>query len=306
MSVNNDTIYQNFLTCLRQHLTIVEVQGQKYIGYEIISTPDEITISHATYIKDKLNYFGLTDANTVKTISATLRPLNECLDSTPIDRTTYLEMLGSLLFIGIHTRPDIIYTVVQLARHSTSPKQAHYTALKRVWRYLKNTINWKLHFSKTTISDLQGFSDASWDSTPHSRGVSGILLSLGSASILWSSKTQPLVAHSSCEAETSAMCQLVKHLIPIRGLLSELHRALLKYPITVYTDSRSAIDLLINGGSSQSRHYTRKIQYVQDEVKLKNILVTFTPSTDMPADALTKHLTSSKVIYFMKEFFGLY
>lgn len=70
-------------------------------------------------------------------------------------------MVRSLLYVAIGTRPDIAQAVGATAKYCCFQSEAHLTAVKRILRYLQETINFGLKFEK---SALIGYSDADWAS----------------------------------------------------------------------------------------------------------------------------------------------
>ncbi|GKB06490.1 hypothetical protein Tco_0834723 [Tanacetum coccineum] len=59
------------------------------------------------------------------------------------------------------TRPDIAYVVGRLGRHISSPGKEHWDAINRVFKYLKQTMDYGLEYSGDP-SVLEGYTDASW------------------------------------------------------------------------------------------------------------------------------------------------
>ena len=57
--------------------------------------------------------------------------------SKPVDPTNYQSMVGSLLYASIGTRPDIAHAVRVVSKFNSCPTEAHLTAVKRIFRYLK-------------------------------------------------------------------------------------------------------------------------------------------------------------------------
>nr|GEY90000.1 integrase, catalytic region, zinc finger, CCHC-type, peptidase aspartic, catalytic [Tanacetum cinerariifolium] len=68
-------------------------------------------------------------------------------------------MVGSLMYLTA-SRPDLVFAVCTCARYQASPTKKHLEALKRVFRYLKGTINWGLWYSKDTAMALTAYADA--------------------------------------------------------------------------------------------------------------------------------------------------
>nr|GEV01870.1 reverse transcriptase domain-containing protein [Tanacetum cinerariifolium] len=69
-----------------------------------------------------------------------LEGLNFKEHQTPVDATLYRGMIGSLMYLT-SSRPDLIYAVCLYARYQAKPTEKHLQALKRIFRYLKGTIN---------------------------------------------------------------------------------------------------------------------------------------------------------------------
>ncbi|GJW64251.1 integrase, catalytic region, zinc finger, CCHC-type containing protein [Tanacetum coccineum] len=65
--------------------------------------------------------------------------LDADLSGTLVDQTKY-SMVGALMYL-IATRPDIIHETCYCARYQAGPTEKHLTAVKRIIRHLKNTIN---------------------------------------------------------------------------------------------------------------------------------------------------------------------
>ena len=65
--------------------------------------------------------------------------------STEMVTHGYANLIGSLMYLVIATRPDIAYAINKLAQYTSAPKPRHWTAIKRVFRYLKGTKVTNLH-----------------------------------------------------------------------------------------------------------------------------------------------------------------
>ncbi|GKG39953.1 hypothetical protein Tco_0466730, partial [Tanacetum coccineum] len=85
--------------------------------------------------------------------------LDEGLQGKPVDATLYHDMIGSLMYLT-SSRPDLIYVVCLFARYQAKPTEKHLNAVKRIFRYLKGTINMGLWYSKDTDISLTAYADA--------------------------------------------------------------------------------------------------------------------------------------------------
>ncbi|GKD53026.1 hypothetical protein Tco_1286413 [Tanacetum coccineum] len=77
----------------------------------------------------------------------------------PVDQTRFRSMVGSLMYLTA-SRPDLVFTVCMFARYQASPTKKHLEALKRVFWYLRVTINWGLWYPKDTAVALTAYVDA--------------------------------------------------------------------------------------------------------------------------------------------------
>nr|GEV70148.1 hypothetical protein [Tanacetum cinerariifolium] len=93
------------------------------------------------YVADILKKF---DFSTVKTASTPMEP-NKALvmdaDAEDVDVNLNRSMNGSLMYLTA-SRPDITFTICTCARFQVTPKTSHLRAVKRLFRYLKDSLNW--------------------------------------------------------------------------------------------------------------------------------------------------------------------
>ncbi|GKD82849.1 hypothetical protein Tco_1349688 [Tanacetum coccineum] len=114
-------------------------------------------------------------------------------------------MDGSLMYLTA-SRPDLVFAVCMCARYQASPTKKHLEALKRVFRYLRGTINWRLWYPKDTAMALTAYADADHAGCQDARrSTSGSAQFLGDKLVSWSSKKHKSTAISTIEAEYIAM-----------------------------------------------------------------------------------------------------
>nr|GEV51432.1 uncharacterized mitochondrial protein AtMg00810-like [Tanacetum cinerariifolium] len=73
--------------------------------------------------------------------------------------TCYRVMVGSFMYLT-SSRPDLVFDVCICARYQVKPTKKHLNAVKRVFRYLKGTINMGLAYPKDTKIELTAYADA--------------------------------------------------------------------------------------------------------------------------------------------------
>ena len=122
--------------------------------------------------------------------------------SNPVDLVKYQSMVGSLLYAAVATRPDIAQAVGAVSKYNSCPTETHLTAVKRIFRYLKGTIDLSLKFGRSASQTLMGFTDADWAGDRDDRhSTTGNLFMMSGGAISWLSRKQPVVALSTTEAE---------------------------------------------------------------------------------------------------------
>ena len=62
----------------------------------------------------------------------------------------------------VWTRPDIAYVIGMVSRHATASRQAHMTAVKRIFHYLWETSDYKLIYQWDKAGELVVYSDSDW------------------------------------------------------------------------------------------------------------------------------------------------
>jgi hypothetical protein len=108
-----------------------------------------------------------------------------------------------------------------------TPREPHLTALKRILRYLRGSIDYGLLLRPSPMSELVVYTDADWASCPKTcRSTSSYAVFLGTNLISWAAKRQPVVSRSSAKAEYRAMANGVVEASWLRQLLQELYSPL--------------------------------------------------------------------------------
>ena len=136
-----------------------------------------------------------------------------------VDQGMYQSAVGSLLYLSGGTRPDIAYAVSNVAKFC----EEHWTAVKRIMRYLQGTLKYGLLYNKDSSSECVGYADADWaGDLDDCKSTSGYLFQISVAAVSWRSKKQPCVALSTAEAEYVALASAAQEAIWMRQLTTEL------------------------------------------------------------------------------------
>lgn len=108
----------------------------------------------------------------------------------------YINAVGALAYLAIATRPDIAHSVGVLARFSQNSGLQHWKAVKYLFRYLKDSLDYKLTYSPTSSSSTELFhtcTDADHGGNPdNGHSTSGYVVKMGTGAISWQSCLQSL------------------------------------------------------------------------------------------------------------------
>ena len=126
---------------------IMAVYGELHycLGINVKIDKDSISLCQNQYIERLLDKYGLTDANTVSTpMDPSVKLVRDDKYSKRVDSVRYQSMFGSLPHLARATRPDIAHAITTVSKFNSEPTEAHLTAVKRIFWYLKGTINLSL------------------------------------------------------------------------------------------------------------------------------------------------------------------
>ncbi|KAF5475788.1 hypothetical protein F2P56_007558, partial [Juglans regia] len=181
------------------------------------------------------------------------------------DPSQYRMAVGALQYCTI-SRPDISYIVNQLCQFMHCPREGHWTALKRVLRYLKGTVDYGLYYSPSSI-ELNAYCDSDWAGNPDDRrSSSGYGIFLGNNLVSWSAKKQSVVSRSSTEAEYRSLALVTAELYWMRMLFKELNIVLAKCPL-IRCDNIGAIALASNPVfHARTKHIEVDYHFVREKV----------------------------------------
>ncbi|KAJ9549049.1 hypothetical protein OSB04_021592 [Centaurea solstitialis] len=219
------------------------------------------------------------------------------LDSDPdgkaVDVTTYRGMIGSLMYLTA-SRPDIMFSTCLCARYQSKPKESHLKAVKRIFRYLKGTVNLGLWYPKGSGYELTGYTDADHGGCKLDRkSTTGHIQFLGDKLVSWASKKQNCVSLSTAEAEYVAAASCCSQIIWMRTQLRDYGFKFDKIPI--YCDSKSAIAISCNPVQhTKTKHIDIRYHFIKDHVEKGTIELYFVNTEFQLADLFTKALDEKR------------
>lgn len=206
----------------------------------------------------------------------------------------YREAIGSLMYASVATRPDITFAVSTLSQFLDNPGEAHWDAVKRVFRYLAGTKEFALTFG-TEHHDLVAYTDADGATQEHRKAISGSAFLIDGGTISWSSRKQEIVTLSTAEAEYVAATHAAKECIWLRRLLDELSPHI-PTPTTLFCDNQAACKIATTDNfHARTKHIDIRYHFIRQTIEDGTLDIVYCPTDEMVADALTKVLPRWKV-----------
>lgn len=252
-------------------------------------------MSQEKYIQDILRRFSMEDCKPVST------PLliGSKLSKTDIwseedgPKPPYRELVGSLMYLSVATRPDISHAASVLSQYNDCFGKSHWIAAKRILRYLKKTAYTGIEFKPDGI--LKGFVDADWAGSLDDRSsFTGYTFVMNNSPISWESRKQRTVALSSTEAEYMALCDASKEAVYLLRLLKEVSEDS-PNSLQLFNDNMGAQRLVVNPVyHARTKYIDIRHHYIREVMNSGRISLNYLPTEEMPADVLTKVLSKGK------------
>jgi len=275
-----------------------------------------ITIDQRRYIKKKLEQFKLTNVNPSRIPGdKNLRMVQEAKEAVPEEdrNPSYREIVGSVLYASIGTRPDIAHAVHEVSKFNNNPSSLHYKAATRILKYLSGTVDTHILTYKASghtlskfvvdgqvifapVLHVSVFCDADWagDHTDR-KSTSGYLVRINNNTVSWSAKKQNTISLSSAEAEYMAIASAAQEAIWTRQFLTELFHLTLDthnlYSCTILTDNTSAAQIAKHDVShDRTKHIDIRYHFIRDYLQDGWFDLRWVPTDDQLADIFTKVL----------------
>nr|GEX50142.1 retrovirus-related Pol polyprotein from transposon TNT 1-94 [Tanacetum cinerariifolium] len=240
------------------------------LGIQIHQSLRGIFINQAKYAQEILIKHGMTLCDSVGTPMAT-KHLDADLSGTPIDQTTYQSMVRALMHLTA-SRPDILHATCYCTRYQAKLTEKHLTAVKQIFRYLKDTIYMGLWYPKDTGGDN---------------------------SVSWSSKKQDCTSMSSAQAEYVSLFACYAQVLWMRTQLTDYGFYFDKIPM--YCDSKAAIAISCNPVQhSHTKHIDVRYHFIKEKVEKCIVELFFVRTEYQLADLFTKALSEERFKYLVR------
>jgi hypothetical protein len=220
----------------------------------------------------------------------------------------YRSLIGCLSFIAGRTRPDLAYAVNILSQFQEDPGKLHWSCLLRLLGYLETTKSLKLNLSNITSSDIRCYSDADFANNRDDRvSMSGLLLFVGNAPIVWRTSKQKCVTLSSMEAEYVAMSEAAKETIWITNIIKEcrtLNLCKMSFESVLLCDNQSAIEFSKSPiENARTKHIDVRLHFIRGLIYKRKFRIKYVSSKQNHADIFTKAPTKVQLNKFISLLF---
>jgi histone deacetylase 1/2 len=273
-----------------------------FLGIEVKHVPDGLVLSQERYAADVLSRSGMDKAKAVDTpLSSTEKLSLTAGDSlSSADSTRYRSVVGALQYLTL-TRPGISFAVNKVCQYLHAPTTVHWSAVKRILRYVSGTIQLGLKIKRSNSTLVSAFSDADWAGcVDDRRSTGGFAVFLGDNLISWMARKQATVSRSSTEAEYKALANATAEMMWVQKLLKELH---IQHPSAarLWCDNLGAKYLSANPiFHARTKHIEIDFHFVRERVANKLLDIRFINSADQLADGFTKAVPAVKMKQFRR------
>nr|GEX10984.1 ribonuclease H-like domain-containing protein [Tanacetum cinerariifolium] len=185
-------------------------------GLQIYQSPQGIFINRAKYTLEILKKHGM-DSHHWYTIGYKPK-LDADFSGEPIDQTDYHSKIGSLMYLT-SSRTYLVQAVCYCARYQVRPIEKHLKEVKRIFKYLKGTINMGLWYPKDSGFDLIAFLDADHVSCIDTQKSTCRGIQFLADKLVWMSKKQNYTAMSLAKEEIEyQLADMFTKALPKKGL----------------------------------------------------------------------------------------
>ena len=207
----------------------------------------------------------------------------------------YAQLIGSLMYAQVCTRPDLSYAVGILSRFQSNPGIEHWTAGKKILRYLQGTKSHHLVYRKVKELEVVGYTDSDFASNyPSSnKSTTGYVFTMAGGAIAWRTVKQDLITTSTMQAEYLAIYEGACEGLWLRNFLIQTKAVdSIARPMKIYCDNSAAVYFSKNNKrSTNSKHIDLKYYSVRQRVKRKELVVLKISTLAQLADPFTKPMT---------------
>ncbi|GKD14229.1 retrovirus-related pol polyprotein from transposon TNT 1-94, partial [Tanacetum coccineum] len=271
-----------------------------FLGLQISQSPRGIFINQSKYALESLKKYDMESSDPVDTPMVEKSKLDEDTQGKAVDPTHYRGMIGTLMYLTA-SRPDLTFAVCMCPRYQAKPTKKHFHAVKRIFKYLRSTVNRGLWYPKDSSIALTAYADVDHAGCQDTRrSTSGSMQLLRDKLVSWSSKRQKSAAISNTEAKYIAMSGCCAQILWMRSQLTDYGLGFNKIPM--YCDNKSAIALCCNNvRHSRSKHIDIRFHFIKEKVENGVVELYFVNTEYQLADIFTKALCRERIEFLINK-----
>ncbi|GJY68523.1 retrotransposon protein, putative, ty1-copia subclass [Tanacetum coccineum] len=225
--------------------------------------------------------------------------------STPAEiqrmqKIPYALAVGSIMYAVRCTHPDVAFAQNMTSRFQQNPGEIHWTTVKNILKYLRNTKDMFLVYGGNMERELRVscYTDARYLTDADTlRSQTGYVFVLNGGVVDWKSTKQSIFATSSTDAKYIVAFDASKEAVWIRKFISGLGIVpTIEEPISMYCDNTGAIAIAKDHGITKgARHFHAKVHYLRETVEMGDVKIENADTKDNLADPFTKALAYPKL-----------
>ncbi len=214
--------------------------------------------------------------------------------------------MGSLMWLAVHTRPDIAYSVGVLSWYCSNPGPTDCNLVIQIFRYLSRTLNLEITFTAASKNELVSYTNSDYAGLIDGRkSKSGYIFMLSGGPLSHQSKLQNTVALSSTEAEYMATTEAEKKVLWVAPFLDCLGFCLPSELVDIRADNKGAISLTENSEfHRKTKHIEVRWHWIREKVEEKRIAISYISTKEMLTDRPPKAL-SPKIFKDFRKMIGM-
>nr|GEY82034.1 copia protein [Tanacetum cinerariifolium] len=226
--------------------------------------------------------------------------LDEDPQGKSVDPTHYHGMVGTLMYLTA-SRPDLTFVVCMCVWYQAKPTKKHLHVVKRIFKYLRGTVNRGLFYPKDSSIALTAYADADHAGCKDTRrSTSRSMQLLGDRLVSWSSKRQKSIAKFSTKVEYIALSGFYAQVLWMRSQLTDYGLRFNKIPM--YYDNKSAIALCYNNVQhSRSKHTDIRFHFIKEQVENGVVELYFVNTEYQLANIFTKALCRERIEFLINK-----
>jgi hypothetical protein len=196
---------EEFKSVMKDEFEMIDLWIMRYfLGIEVHQSKNGIFISLSKYVHEILKIFDMINSKATPTTVIIGLKLSKEDKGSKVDLTLFKRLVGSLMYLTM-TRLDIVYGVSLISRFMETPKESHWKVGKGILIYVNGEIDFGIKYSTSEDFKLIGYTNNDCGgSIDVKKSTSRYMFHFGIGMVSWESRKNPIVTHSSVEAEDVA------------------------------------------------------------------------------------------------------